>query len=303
MNTPGFSLFILLVVYCFCCSTVFAAKKKGFTDPITGMEFVYIPGGCFQMGSLSREEGRRDDEGPVHEVCVDEFYMGKYEVTLGEFKQIIDISNPSFIQRGYYESSFIKYRHRRDQSYFQKEDQYPVQYVSWNDAQDFIKELKNRSGKKYRLPTEAEWEYAARGGTTTVRHWGNGMSCAYAMYDNIANRTGPNGYRQDSCIPIHSYHGLTRNSPAPVGSFEANQFGLYDMLGNVHEWCSDWYGENYYATSPRNNPTGPPTGDLRVLRGGGWEYPQWAIRSACRFGGMPHAHDKRGFRLVFQTRE
>lgn len=305
MKTSGYLHLVLLLTLCFCCAEVLAAKNKEFTDSITGMQFVYLPGGCFQMGQTVKESYKysNKNELPRHEVCVDGFYMGKYEVTLGEFKKLIDINNRSFIEKGSYRSpSFGKmpgWPHMRDLEYFQKGDRYPAQDVSWDDAQDFIKELNRRSGKKYRLPTEAEWEYAARGGTTTSRHWGDGISCEYAMYDNLDFRTrmGPPTH---GCIPIYVQRGWTYNIPAPVGSFAANQYGLYDMLGNVEEWCGDRYQENYYSTSPRNNPTGPSSGDSRVVRGGGWRSSATGIRSATRYGVEPHAHDNRGFRLVLK---
>ncbi|MCW5201932.1 SUMF1/EgtB/PvdO family nonheme iron enzyme [Desulfobulbus sp. US4] len=186
-------------------------------DEPTGMELVYIPKGCFQMGS-----NEYDGEKPVHEVCVDGFWMGKYEVTQGQWKNIMG-DNPANFQKG---------------------DDYPVEQVSWEDAQKFITQLKKRSGKEYRLPTEAEWEYAARAKSSYKYSGGDDLN-AVAWYD-----------------------GNSGDSTHPVGQKKANAFGLHDMSGNVWEWCADWYGEKYYASSPKNNPTGPDSGAARVLRGG-----------------------------------
>ena len=224
--------------------------SKTFTDPTSGMEFVLIPGGCFQMGSPPSEDGRYDDEGPVHEVCVDSFYMGKYEVTQGEYQRITG-SNPAKFKSG---------------------SDYPVEQVSWNDAQSFISKVNSRSGKTYRLPTEAEWEFAARAGTTTAYSFGANFSTSRANYGSATRK---------------------------VGSYAANPFGLYDMHGNVYEWCQDWYDRNYYSNSPRNNPTGPSSGSGHVFRGGSWSNLPWDLRAARRYRDAPtYRGSSLGFRLV-----
>lgn len=239
------------------------------TDPTTGMELVYVPKGCFQMGSPENEKDRYKDEGPVHEVCADAFWMGKYEVTQGQWKNIMG-DNPANFQKG---------------------DNYPVENVSWEDAQKFITELNKRSGKKYRLPTEAEWEYAARAGTKTSRHWGDDISCDKAMYENDS------GSSEDSCVDYVRKRGLTSDSTAPVGSYPSNQLGLHDMLGNVYEWCADWYDD--YSSSSQTNPVGPSSGSYRVFRGGGWVYDPRGVRSADRFGNTPGSrYGSLGFRLA-----
>ena len=217
-----------------------------YADPVTGMEFVWIPGGCFMMGSPASEKGRDDDEGPVHKVCVDGFYMGKYEVTQKQWRMLMG-SNPSYF----------------------KGDNRPVEAVLWDDVQEYIRKLNNKSGKHYRLPTEAEWEYACRAGTTTVFSFGDSIrpEQAYCSYTNVygPGYTSKFGYRT-----------------APVGSTEANAFGLFDMHGNVWEWCNDWYDDDYYANSPQDNPPGPLSGGHHVMRGGSFDYAPVMARSANR---------------------
>ena len=240
------------------------------TDPITGMEFVSVPGGCFQMGSPDNEKERSNNEGPRHKVCVDGFRMGKYEVTQGQWVKIMG-SNPSQYQKG---------------------DEYPVEKVSWNKIQEFITKLNKQSGREYRLPTEWEWEYAARAGTSTARYWGDDISCDRAMYGNDKYQ------EQVSCMDyIRSEEALTPYSSAPVGSYPPNRFGLYDMLGNVSEFCSNWLGD--YPSAQLNNPQGPAKGNIRVFRGGALGSSESGIRSAFRWGLPLHERNYGiGFRLV-----
>lgn len=213
-----------------------------------GMEFVKIPAGSFMMGS-----DRKDDEKPIHKVTVNyEFYMGKYEVTQEQYESVTG-SNPSS---------------------FKNCPKCPVESVSWEDAQEFIRKLNAKNdGYKYRLPTEAEWEYAARAGTT---------GDFYGNLDSIA-----------------WYDGNSDGKTHPVGQKQANAFGLYDMSGNVWEWCQDWYSD--YPSGAVTNPTGATSGSYRVLRGGGWFYVAVFLRSAIRFGYPPweRSYDL-GFRVVRQ---
>ena len=220
-----------------------------------GMKLVYVPADEFMMGSPSSEQHRDSDEGPQHRVNISKsFYIGVYEVTQAQYKAMIGI-NPSRF----------------------KGDNLPVENVSWNDATEFCRKLSHKEGKTYRLPTEAEWEYACRGGTTTKFCFGNRDSelDAYAW---SADRKNNND-----------------NQTHPVGQKKSNAFGLYDMHGNVWEWCQDLYGENYYSNSPSVDPQGPDMGYGRVLRGGSWGYSLWYCRSASRYSYSPHTRDESGF--------
>ncbi len=240
-----------------------AGGGSTWTESTTGMEFVWIKGGCFQMGSPVSEPDRGSDE-QQHEVCVDGFYLGKYEVTQGEWQKVMG-SNPSR---------------------FKNDVRYPVEQVSWHDAKTFADKLSTSSGK-YRLPTEAEWEYAARAGTTTPFSFGRTISPNQANYDgNYIYNGGSKG----------SY----RKKTTKVGSFPANHWGLHDMHGNVWEWCSDWYDADYYSSSPRNNPQGASSGSHRVVRGGSWYNNPAFVRSALRsWNGPGDRINYLGFRLAF----
>ena len=204
-------------------------------EPITGMEFVKIPGGCFQMGCVSGVDCE-DDEKPVHQVCLDEFLMGKTEVTQAQWQRIMG-SNPSH---------FNQIKIGRDTS------NYPVENVSWNDVKQFIKKLNKQSMERviYRLPSEAEWEYASRAGTRTVFSFGNDSEILdeYAWFFKNSN---------------HRTH--------PVGQLRPNAWGLYDIHGNVLEWCADSWHENYQG-APTDGSTWQTGGDVNynVLRGGSW---------------------------------
>ncbi len=230
-------------------------------DGFTGMRLAYVPGGCFMMGSSANDKDHEDDEGPVHEVCVDSFWMGQYEVTQGQCEKVMGSgSNPSNFKKG---------------------GNYPVEQVSWNDAQDFIKKLNSRTSKKYRLPTEAEWEHACRAN-------GSSKYCGGDDPDAVAWHDGNSG-----------------KSTHAVGGKKANAFGLHDMSGNVWEWCADWYDSGYYASSPRRNPAGPDSGGNwnRVLRGGSFFNAPLSCRAVNR--GYDTLGDRLvsiGFRLVLPVR-
>jgi len=217
------------------------------------INMVKIKGGCFQMGSPESEPERGSDE-TQHQVCVKDFQMGKYEVTQAQWQAVMG-NNPSNF----------------------KGDNLPVETVSWDDVQQFIVKLNQMSGKTYRLPTEAEWEYAARAGTTTAYAWGNSIDCGKANY----------GSWSKAC--------LTKQTKL-VGSYAPNLFGLHDMSGNVGEWtCSDFI--NSYNGSELECSNGDSY-RLRVRRGGSWNYFSYWLRSAYRTNSAPdYRSDSLGFRL------
>ena len=211
------------------------------------------------MGSNDGES----DEKPVHEVKIDSFLISKYEVTQGIWQKIMN-NNPSIFKKG---------------------DNYPVEEVSWDDCDAFCK----KTG--LRLPTEAEWEYAARAGTNTKYYWGNEPDGNYMWYWDNSGKT------------THL-----------VGQRKPNGFGLYDILGNVSEWCSDWYGEDYYkefspsakggsASGGKDNPKGPTIGQYHVLRGGSWLNARYGCRSALRAWSVPYGcNGLYGFRCARDLR-
>ena len=189
------------------------------------IEMVKVEAGTFMMGATPEMEKPNSDEKPLHQVTlINDYYMGKYEVTQALWEAVMG-SNPSYF----------------------KGDNLPVEKVSWNDCQEFISKLNSLTGRKFRLPTEAEWEYAARGGKKRRGYQYSGSS-------NITD--------------VAWYDGNSGSKPHPVGTKQANELGIYDMSGNVYEWCLDWYGS--YSSSSQTNPTGADSGSFRVFRGGGW---------------------------------
>ncbi len=214
-------------------------------------DMIKVPSGCFQMGSNSGD----DDEQPVHRVCVGSFMLGKYEVTQNQWQAVMG-DNPSYFKNCGGEC--------------------PVESVSWHDVQTFIQRLNNQTGEQYRLPTEAEWEYACRSGGRNQKYCGGSNPDSVAWYDDNSGKT------------TH-----------PVGQKRANGLGLYDMSGNVWEWVEDWYNESYYNNSPKNNPAGASGGSNRVIRGGSWFSFVSYLRSALRFDLVPGSRsDDVGFRLA-----
>jgi formylglycine-generating enzyme required for sulfatase activity len=231
------------------------------------LELVLIPAGEFVMGSPESEEKRDLDEGPQHRVRISTsapgFYLGKYEVTQAQWLAVMG-ENPAHF----------------------KGDDLPVERVSWFDCQEFCRRLSRRVGRAIRLPTEAEWEYACRAGTTTPFYFGDTISSEQANYDG--------SYTYGSAPA-----GVYRKRTMPVGSFPANAWGLHDMHGNVWEWCADWYGADYYAQSPTADPLGPASGQGRVLRGGSWVYLPQCCRSADRVTiAPPDRNNYSGFRVA-----
>ena len=205
---------------------------------VRGGEMTTIPAGCFSMGDVFSEGGR--DEFPVHTVCLSSFEMDIHEVTNGEYKACEDAG---ICEVPYRSDGYTRPTYYGDPAY----DDYPVAYVSWVKAEAYCA----WAGK--RLPTEAEWEYGARGGLANNRYpWGNEVSGSDANYWN-------SGDPED-------------NDTNAVMIYPPNGYGLYDMAGNVFEWVNDWFGLEYYSESPENDPQGPETGADRVIRGGSFYY-------------------------------
>jgi formylglycine-generating enzyme required for sulfatase activity len=241
-----------------------------------GIKLVLLPAGSFLMGSHQTEVARRENEGPQHEVSLpNPFYMAAHAVTQAQYLRVMN-SSPSRFN--------LEHGGGAD---------HPVENVTWNQAVEFCRRLselaqEKEASRKYRLPTEAEWEYACRGGTTAPFSVGDALSAAQANFDGRFPYGGAEG-------------GLFAEKTLPVGSFPANNFGLYDMHGNVWEWCQDWLHSESYRTSPKRNPQGPPTGRFRVLRGGSWRSHAAICRSAYRNGLSPASRDQcTGFRVVLE---
>ena len=231
-------------------------RAQTFMDNLNGVpiEMVLVPGGTFLMGSPESEGP--DDERPQHQVTVPAFYMSKYEVTQAQYRAVMG-TNPSEF----------------------KGDDLPVEKVSWNNAKEFCDRVSRITRREYRLPSEAEWEYAARAGTTTIFAFGNSISSAQANFD------GSNPFGDAPA-------GVNRQKTTPVGSFQPNAFGLYDMHGNVWEWCEDWYHNNY-TDAPTNGSEWNVSAVYKVVRGGSWLSNGIGLRSAVRDKLAPD------FRLAF----
>ncbi len=263
-----------LIVLLLTCPAAIHADPL-YTDPVTGMEFASIKGSCYEMGD---SVGDGDpNERPVHEVCVSDFYIGKYDVTNAQFKKF----RPQHTSGSYGGQNL-------------DEDKQPVVNVSWEDAVDFAKWLSEKTGQKYRLPTEAEWEYAARAGTSASRFWGNNPDDA-CQYANVADMTAKKLWPRWTAFYCNDGYAVA----SPVGSFKPNGFGLYDMLGNVWQWCEDVYNSRAYSKLPKSNPVYEGAGEYRVIRGGGWSNGPMGIRSSHRIGlTLSFGHHALGFRLV-----
>ena len=270
-----------------------------------GMRLVLIPPGEFMMGSPESERGHRDNEGPQHRVRITRpFYLGVHEVTVGQFAQFVADTGAQVYGRGDIGWNEATRAFTQDRKYswqnpgFAQDADHPVVMASWNDAMDFCRWLSEKEGQDYRLPTEAEWEYACRAGTTTRFHHGDDPE-GLARVGNIADETLAEKFPRSS-IAARDGYAYT----APVGTFEANAFGLYDMHGNVREWCMDWFREDYYAKSPLEDPPGPGAASYCVKRGGSWSCHDWNCRSAYRFMGLPTVGEcQTGFRVVLVPAE
>ena len=235
------------------------------------IEMVSIPGGTFTMGSPTSEADRSDDEGPQHSVTISPFYMGKYTVTQAQWRVVAGFPK-------------VNLDLESNPSYF-KGDNLPVETVTWLDATEFCARLSRYTGKNYRLPTDAEWEYACRAGTNTPFHFGETITIDCVNYNgNYPYGSAPRGeYRQKT---------------TPVGSFQvANNFGLYDMHGNVWEWCQDYYHDNY-QNAPSDGSANKNNSQYRLLRCGSWFNVARFCSSAFRVRHQPdNRSGSSGFRL------
>jgi formylglycine-generating enzyme required for sulfatase activity len=234
------------------------------------------------------------NEKPVHRVTLSDFYMGKFEVTLAQFKSFIDDTGYSTDAEksgdsrvvnssgSWEEKSGVNWRHdeqgnRRPAADYNR----PVVHVSHNDATAYAEWLSRKTGERYSLPTEAEWEYSARGGDS-------GGSTIYTYGDDVS-KLGDYAW----------YDGNSGNTTHPVGQKKPNSLGLYDVMGNVREWCGDWYDEEYYKNSPSSDPKGADKGEYRVLRGGSWNY--YALNCLLSYRGNDYPDSRyrnNGFRFV-----
>ena len=275
------------------------------------MKLVLIPSGEFVMGSRESAAAVTKAfmpynpkpkhleafacEQPLHRVRITRpFYLGAYHVTRGQFREFIrdtdyetDAEKPG--KAGGEGADPVSGSFSRKVEYtwrnvgFEQTDEHPVVNVSWNDATAFCKWLSRKEGKTYRLPSEAEWEYACRGGTTT-RYWCGDDPEKLVEVANVADAAFAEKFPKVQ-FPDWNHTVATRDGyafTAPVGKFKPNPFGLYDLHGNAWEWCADWFRSDYYAVSPRDDPTGPPSGASRVARGGCWRDGPWDARSASR---------------------
>jgi formylglycine-generating enzyme required for sulfatase activity len=230
-----------------------------------GMDLKLIPAGEFLMGTA----GAAEDDEQQHRVRITRpFYMGVYEVTQVEYRKVMG-KNPSYFSATGKSSANVEGMNTL---------RFPVDNVTWDDAVRFCQKLSATEGRTYRLPTEAEWEYACRAGTASDYHAGDSLP------QNEAR--------------ISAARTADAQRPAAVGSYRPNRFGLYDMHGNLWEWCSDWYDKNYYTQSPREDPQGPADGDYHADRGGCWASVDETCRSANRRSDPANRSDILGFRVV-----
>ena len=259
-------------------------------------DLVYVPAGSFRMGdNLGDGESR---ERPVHVVDLDAFYIGKYEVTNGDWRKFRD--DPGYDDPKFWPGGRVVPKDQipywtQAQNYgggTPNSDSYPVLGVNWDAATAYCNWLSAKTGKKYRLPTEAEWEKAARGTDQRRFPWGNTIDHSYANY------VGAQKY--DTGQTVGYYDGSKRGDLQTHSN--ASPYGAYDMAGNVMEWCQDWYSRAYYSTSPKKNPQGPANGSYRVIRGGSFFMEPQDLRTYARSAGWPSLQSYRmlGFRVARQ---
>jgi len=269
-------LLSFLLYPCFCAAVSLKIGRQERREKTVhvngaGIVVVYIPPGKYLMGSPEKESLRQSDEGPQRLVTIaGGFWMGKYEVTQGQWKAVMG----------------------QNEAWFEQKDDYPIEWISWDQAKDFVDNLNEKTGLRFRLPTEAEWEYACRAGTDTPFCFGESIGSDQANF----NGGFPYGDAQKD---------IYREATCPVGSFQPNAWGLYDMHGNVWEWCEDVYKEDIYdhpellTANDIGNPLYSGEDSHRVFRGGGWLGSGNVLRSACRCHELAHySLIYIGFRLV-----
>ena len=252
--------FITLLFSLVLCLSLYT--QNNYEESVSGVniKMIYVEGGTFTMGCTSEQgDDCRENEKPAHKVSLSGFYIGKYPVTNQEFEAVMG-SSPSRIKGC---------------------PDCPVENVNWFEAQEFIEKLNEITGKKYRLPTEAEWEYSARGGVSATIN--NRQSYKYSGSNNIDE--------------VAWYQSSKESRINPVGLKKPNKPGIYDMSGNVWEWCSDWYGE--YTPKPKTNPTGVERSRFKVLRGGSWIVTENNCRVSARHRYFPNTKTYDfGFRIA-----
>ncbi|MCL2726950.1 MAG: formylglycine-generating enzyme family protein [Bacteroidales bacterium] len=251
-----------------CVQQIRMSRLVNYTEKSSrlGIEMVAVEGGMSLMGCTKEQESECSErEKPVHLVILNDFFIGKYPITQRQWRLLMG-------------TTLKKQRDKESPSapIFGEGDNYPMYYVSWEEAQEFIRRLNVRSRKEYRLATEAEWEYAARGGNKS-------QGFKYSGSNHLSE--------------VGWYQGNSKNISHPVGTKSSNELGIYDMNGNIWEWCSDWYDD--YTRSMKTDPTGPPSGTLRVSRGGSWGNDANRCRTSSRAGNFPaRRYYVLGFRIA-----
>ncbi len=279
------------------------ANKNTITNKIP--EMVTIQGGSFKMGSKDGDA----DEKPMHQVTLASYKMGKYEVTFNEFAAFIEATNykTDADKQGYSYTYNPEWEKKKGVNWqcgengekrTEKDANKPVIHVSWNDATAYCQWLSRKTGKTYRLPTEAEWEYAAGNGAKHTKYsWGDKVP---ETGDKVADSKNPQAPKK--YLTCSSKFEGNKNScffSSDVGSYAANELGLYDISGNVWEWCSDWYDKGYYSKSEAKNPKGPANAENKAIRGASWVYDQASSRVAYRSNANPTLRNYNiGFRVV-----
>ena len=257
-------------------------------------DLVLVPAGAFRMGDNFGDGEPR--ERPVHVVELDAFYIGKYEVTNAEWRKFRDdpgYDDPKFWPGGRpVPKDQVPYwtQPNNHGGGTPDSDNYPVIGVNWDSATAYCNWISAKTGKKYRLPTEAEWEKAARGTDQRRYPWGNSIDRSYANYVG--------SQKFDTVRPVGFYDGSQRGDLKTNSN--ASPYGAFDMAGNLMEWCQDWYSRDSYASSPRKNPKGPPSGAYRVVRGGSFFVDPFDLRSYGRSAAWPsfQGHRMIGFRVA-----